>query len=56
MQEESLVEIVGTKYLEDFMEFGASVVNALSNWTEVEIKRDGSLYKMKFEKVRQFNN
>ncbi len=29
---------------------GASVVNALSNWTEVEIKRDGSLYKMKFEK------
>lgn len=29
---------------------GASVVNALSNWTEVEIKRDGCLYKMKFEK------
>ncbi len=29
---------------------GASVVNALSTWTEVEIKRDGGLYKMKFEK------
>ncbi len=29
---------------------GASVVNALSSWTEVEIKRDGGLYRMKFEK------
>ena len=29
---------------------GASVVNALSNWTEVTIKRNGSLYQMKFEK------
>ncbi len=29
---------------------GASVVNALSNWTEVTIKRDGFLYNMKFEK------
>ena len=29
---------------------GASVVNALSNWTEVTIKRDGYLYQMKFEK------
>ncbi len=29
---------------------GASVVNALSTWTEVTIKRDGSLYQMKFEK------
>ena len=29
---------------------GASVVNALSNWTEVTIRRDGSLYQMKFEK------
>ena len=29
---------------------GASVVNALSTWTEVTIKRDGNLYKMKFEK------
>ncbi len=29
---------------------GASVVNALSNWTEVTIKRDGFLYQMKFEK------
>ena len=28
---------------------GASVVNALSEWTEVEIKRDGKLHKMKFE-------
>ena len=29
---------------------GASVVNALSTWTEVEVKRDGGLYKMRFEK------
>ncbi len=29
---------------------GASVVNALSTWTEVTIKRDGKLYQMKFEK------
>lgn len=29
---------------------GASVVNALSDWTEVTIKRDGNLYQMKFEK------
>ena len=29
---------------------GASVVNALSEWTEVEIQRDGGLFQMKFEK------
>lgn len=29
---------------------GASVVNALSKWTEVTIKRDGGLYQMSFEK------
>ena len=29
---------------------GASVVNALSSWTEVTIKRDGGLYQMYFEK------
>jgi len=29
---------------------GASVVNALSNWTEVTIKRNGELYQMRFEK------
>lgn len=29
---------------------GASVVNALSNWTEVTIRRDGGLYQMSFEK------
>ena len=29
---------------------GASVVNALANWTEVTIRRDGFLYQMKFEK------
>ena len=29
---------------------GASVVNALSNWTEVTIQRDGGIYQMKFEK------
>ena len=29
---------------------GASVVNALSKWTEVTIQRDGGIYEMKFEK------
>ena len=29
---------------------GASVVNALSNWTEVTIQRDGGIYQMKFER------
>ena len=29
---------------------GASVVNALSKWTEVTIERDGGKYNMKFEK------
>ncbi len=29
---------------------GASVVNALSAWTEVTIQRDGGIYQMKFEK------
>ena len=29
---------------------GASVVNALSEWTEVTIQRDGGIYKMSFEK------
>ena len=29
---------------------GASVVNALSEWTEVTIQRDGGLYNMKFER------
>ncbi len=29
---------------------GASVVNALSNWTEVIIERDGGIYEMSFEK------
>ena len=29
---------------------GASVVNALSTWTEVTIERDGGKYEMKFEK------
>ncbi len=29
---------------------GASVVNALSEWTEVTVKRDGGIYKMRFEK------
>ena len=29
---------------------GASVVNALSNWTEVTIQRDGGIYQMRFEK------
>lgn len=29
---------------------GSSVVNALSNWTEVTIQRDGGIFQMKFEK------
>ena len=29
---------------------GASVVNALSKWTEVTIQRDGGIFQMKFEK------
>ena len=29
---------------------GASVVNALSEWTEVEVSRDGSVYRMVFER------
>lgn len=29
---------------------GASVVNALSEWTEVIVKRDGGIYKMRFER------
>lgn len=29
---------------------GSSVVNALSNWTEVTIKRDGGIFQMSFEK------
>ena len=29
---------------------GSSVVNALSEWTEVTIKRDGGIYQMKFER------
>ncbi len=29
---------------------GSSVVNALSEWTEVTIKRDGGIYKMKFNR------
>ena len=29
---------------------GASVVNALSTWTEVTIQRDGGIYQMRFEK------
>ena len=33
---------------------GASVVNALSAWTEVTIQRDGGIYQMRFEKGKTF--
>ncbi len=34
---------------------GASVVNALSSWTEVTIQRDGGIFQMKFEKGKTTN-
>lgn len=33
---------------------GASVVNALSEWVEVEVSKDGKLYKMRFEDGGKF--
>lgn len=35
---------------------GASVVNALSEWTEVTIQKDGGLYQMKFERGKTVKN
>jgi len=34
---------------------GASVVNALSNWLEVEVYRNGNIYKQRFEKGKVMN-
>ena len=34
---------------------GASVVNALSEWTEVTIQRDGGIYQMSFERGKTVN-
>jgi len=34
---------------------GASVVNALSSWTEVTIQREGGIFQMKFEKGKTVN-
>ena len=35
---------------------GISVVNALSEWLEIEVKRDGKIYHMRFEKGRTVQN
>ena len=35
---------------------GASVVNALSAWTEVTIQRDGGIYKLRFERGKTVNS
>ena len=40
---------MATKHLVVFTESGLSVVNALSSWLEVEITRDGTVYKQRFE-------
>ncbi|MDP6637128.1 MAG: DNA topoisomerase (ATP-hydrolyzing) subunit B [Phycisphaerae bacterium] len=35
---------------------GASVVNALSEWTEVEVSRDGNVYHIEFERGKKKSN
>jgi DNA gyrase subunit B len=35
---------------------GASVVNALSEWMEVEVHRDGAIYQMRFERGRKIGD
>ncbi|MGN6368576.1 MAG: DNA topoisomerase (ATP-hydrolyzing) subunit B [Phycisphaerae bacterium] len=35
---------------------GASVVNALSEWTEVEVSRDGKVYSMRFQRGNRTQN